>query len=151
MDKFRLFVFLLALPFLFISLANADDSEQRVCTWAEQILMKTLSASYADTAEDIASVQQYYMPSAWWPMKEFFSDKRDLINNQRLILHPQLQTAATVISQGYCGGVLCWRVNLAFYIPELHQDIKFSLLILPTSKGNAPFIVQSLDMILSYY
>ncbi|WP_019218280.1 hypothetical protein [Legionella tunisiensis] len=150
MDKFRLFVFLLALPFLFISLANADNSDQRVCSWAEKILMETLSVSYNDPPDD-TSVQHYYMPSAWWPMVEFFNDKLDLIYQQKLILHPQLQSPATVVSQGNCAGVACWRVNLAFYIPELHQDIKFSLLILPTSKGNSPFIIQSLDMVLNYY
>lgn len=148
MNKFRLFVFLLTLPLLFISLANADDNEEQVCTWAEKILKETLSASYEDTPSDIAEMQQYYMPSAWWPMKEFFASKRDLINKQKLTLHPQLQTAATVVSRGDCGGITCWRVNLAYYIPEFRHDINFSLLIFANSQGNSPFLIQSADMVI---
>jgi hypothetical protein len=149
MNKFRFFVS--SLLFLFISVANADNSKSQVCAWAEQVLMQTLSVRYDDSPRDVeAALQRYYMPSAWGPMKIFFTDKRDLINKQKLILHPRLKNAATVISQGKCaaGIIPCWRVNLEYSIPELHHSINFSLLIFANSKGDSPFIIQSLDMII---
>lgn len=136
--------------FLFNSSIIYADGSKVVSDWTQETLLSTLAASYRDTPDDIAEVQQYFFPSAWYPMIGFLKDKRVLINAEKLTLHPYALTPPQIIKSGYCGTVRCWRIKQTIGIPELQLKLDVSLLVVP-STGNTPFLIQSLDMSLHKY
>lgn len=131
----------------FISSLSYASSDEYVTDWAQKTLMNTLAASYLDTPEEVEMIRKEYSQEAWVPMSEFFHKELQIIEEQKLTLHPKPITEVTITRTKHCISVHCWRVNQAYKIPELHMNIGFSLLIVGASPAkDSPFLIQSLDM-----
>lgn len=133
------------LVFLFSSSVAIADDNQPVSEWTQAALLDTLSASYADTPADIAEVEQYFLPAAWHPMISFLRDKRVIVNEQELVLHPRALNAATITDNGYCDQSRCWTVSQSIAIPELRLNLDIAAVVI-ASTGKTPYLIQSLNM-----
>lgn len=137
---------ILAMTLLFFPAVMLAHSDQEVIDWGSNVMLKTLSASYLDTAQDIANVRKNYMLSAWGPMLEFLVEKRAYIQQNQLILHPTPLSPAKLINKGQCHDAYCWQVSQTFSIPEINSDVDMTLMITGIGLQKQDLIVQSMDV-----
>lgn len=136
--------FVLILSFFASFLIYAAD-DKYVANWAQQLLIDSLSASYLNTPSEIEAIQKNYSMAAWEPMSDFFENEQQIMELNKLILHPEPLTTPTVSEVEDCMFSRCWRVNQSFNVPELHMNIDFSLFIIKSLSGS-PLLVQSVGM-----
>ncbi|CDZ79320.1 hypothetical protein BN59_03638 [Legionella massiliensis] len=126
-------------------------TNNEVADWAQKVLMNTLSVSYLTTVKEDKEAAKYFSHAAWVPMYDFFLNESNIMKAYKLTIHPRPLTTPTLVEER-CFESPCWRVDQNYDVPELHLNIAFSLLI--TSKatyGEAPLIVQSLNMKVQHY
>lgn len=140
--------------FCLSAFAASDDQDYQLdenpVTWTQTVILRTMSASYAQTISDQFSISQNYTLNAWSAINNFFSDILGLVNSEQLVLHPELTIPATLVYKGNYQGIQFWRVHMAVFIPEVSTNIDFSVLIIrriPDAANKSQFLIQSLNII----
>lgn len=151
MNKINFFRFLL-LFFLFISYHAQAFSNKYVSDWAQNTLIQTLSVSYIDSPDENRLIQKKYSLAAWEPMRDFFSKELQIIEEQKLTIHPKPLTKPKVTRSNNCLSSDCWEVTQSYNLPELHMNVDFSLFIVSASPSNeSPFLIQSANIKIHQY
>lgn len=145
MKKDHVLCLILLICFLIPTPHYADDNDNLVIPWTAETLMSTLSLDYAKIGKGVPPpIQSRYSMNAWLALRNFFSQEIENVKNQQLVLHPQPLSKPIIVEKGITSGIHYWRVNQAFYIPELNSTLNFSIIVIKAT--NPPFMVQSLSM-----
>ncbi|WP_133128742.1 hypothetical protein [Legionella nagasakiensis] len=148
----RLTMSLLLIVSLFISTNTYAANDNKIIQWTQNTLLSTLSVSYQENKQHDEFVQSNYTYNARQALHEFLGGYMVVIKNKQLTLHPQLNGPAEVLEAGivknstFFDGIHYWRIHQAVLIPELNQNIEFTIVVIETLQKN--YLIQALDMTL---
>lgn len=135
-------VLIFVLVFPVISYANNDN--EKVAKWAQEVLLYTLTIDYTTTPDELAKRRRNFLPVAWNAFRSFIGNRVQVIRDKKLSLHPRPLSSPRVAAEGLFSGIQYWQIDQIIYIPELSLNIYFALLIIKTN--GPPFVVQSMSV-----
>ncbi|MDI9819080.1 MULTISPECIES: hypothetical protein [unclassified Legionella] len=142
-----LLILFLIFPFLTYAYTPLEVSK-----WTERTLRITLSVGYHADISQAVNVRKHFLPAAWRPMQAFFENHLHPIHDKKLVLNPAPVSPAVIISPKDCYGASCWRVHQSFFIPELHNRIDITAIVMtPDPAHKSALVIRSMDILISNY